>query len=170
MRQFTLAQICINSFGRAESGAFVRARYDNLEDFFKEKYDIGNADENLIRIREVLEAMDKHFKEEAANISSRAVAVSAYLFAEGLYIHKEARSIPRFAKFYVALLNEIKTNQKLLSAFKEPRNPMVLEEFQKYISQASVEPYSIKRRDKFLGKAFEHYLAPRTQGTIIGSK
>jgi hypothetical protein len=34
-RQFTLAQICINSFSRNETGNFVRARYDDLEDFFK---------------------------------------------------------------------------------------------------------------------------------------
>src|SRR5216684_4416097 len=45
-RQFTLAQICINSFSRSETGDFVRARYDNLEDFFKEKYDLDKKDEN----------------------------------------------------------------------------------------------------------------------------
>src|SRR5713101_4193550 len=39
-RQFTLAQICINSFKRWETGDFVRARYDDLGDFFKEKYDL----------------------------------------------------------------------------------------------------------------------------------
>jgi hypothetical protein len=57
-RQFTLAQISINSFRRHESGEFVRARYDDLGDFFKEKYDLKQKDENLVRIREVLELMD----------------------------------------------------------------------------------------------------------------
>jgi hypothetical protein len=45
-----------------------------------------------------------------------------------------------------------------------------LEDFQKYISQASVEPYAIKRRNLFLEKAFEYYRDPRTNGKIIGSK
>ena len=58
-RQFTLAQICINSFARSETGDFVRARYDDLEDFFKDKYKLEKKDENLVRVREVLKAMDR---------------------------------------------------------------------------------------------------------------
>ncbi|HVS87718.1 MAG TPA: DUF262 domain-containing protein [Candidatus Acidoferrum sp.] len=168
-RQFTLAQICINSFKRSETGDFVRARYDDLGDFFKEKYDLDNNDENLVRIRKVLKVMDKHFGEKANSISSRAVAVSAYLFVEGLYVHKKLRLMPRFVKFYVSLLEEIKNNLKLLSGFDKPTNSTILEEFQKYISQASVEPYAIKRRDQFLEKAFKHYLNPKTKGKIISS-
>ncbi len=93
-RQFTLAQICINSFSRSETGDFVRARYDDLGEFFKDKYDLDGNDENLVRIREVLEIMDKKFGETASGISSRAVAVSAYLFVEGLYLQKKSRLIP----------------------------------------------------------------------------
>lgn len=169
-RQFTLAQICINSFSRSETGDFVRARYDNLEEFFKEKYNLDETDENLVRIREVLKIMDRHFGEDAQSISSRAVAVAAYLFVEGLYVQKKTRLIAEFVKFYVKLLDEIKNNLKLLSKFREPANPKVLEEFQKYISQASVEPYAIKRRNLFLDKAFEYYLGPKTKGKIIRSK
>ena len=168
-RQFTLAQICINSFSRSESGDFVRARYDDLEDFFKEKYNLDKRDENLVRIRQVLGTMDKHFGEKASAISSRAVAVSAYLFAEDLCVHKKTRLITQFAKFYVTLLDEIKKDLKLLSNFGTPTNPIILEEFQKYISQASVEPYAITRRNQFLEKAFKHYLNRRTKGKIIGS-
>jgi hypothetical protein len=168
-RQFTLAQICINSFARSESGEFVRARYDDLLDFFKEKSKLDRGDENLVRIREVLKLMDKHFGEKADIISSRAVAVSAYLFVEGLYVRKESRLMPRFVDFFVALLGQIKDNLKLLSDFEKPENTTILEEFQKYISQASVEPYAIKRRDQFLERAFKHYVNPKTKGKIIGS-
>lgn len=169
-RQFTLAQICINSFSRRETGDFVRARYDDLSDFFKDKSDLAQTDENLVRIREVLKTLDKHFGENAQGISSRAVAVSAYLFVEGLYLQKKARLIGEFAEFYLKLLDEIKDNLKRLSSFREPTNRKVLEEFQKYISQASVEPYAIKRRNLFLERAFENYLDPKTKGEIIGSK
>src|SRR5689334_19950324 len=87
-RQFTLAQISINSFSRNKTGEFVRARLDDLTDFFKENYDLNPKDENLQRIRKVLELMDKHFGDKAESISSRAVAVSTYLFAEDLYLQK----------------------------------------------------------------------------------
>ena len=169
-REFTLAQICINSFSRHESGEFVRARYDDLGDFFKEKCELEDKDENLVRIREVLKIMDKHFGEEARCISSRAVAVSAYLFVENLYTKDRVDLLPSFVHFYVKLLGEIKSNLKLLSKYKKPTNPTILEGFQKHISQASVEPYAIKSRDQFLAKAFQHYTDAKTSGELIGSK
>ena len=169
-RQFTLAQICINSFSRNESGDFVRARYDDLEDFFKEKYDLKENDENLNRIRAVLKIMEKHFGDNAKSISSRAVAISAYLFCEELYVRKKATQIDQFAVFYVKLLDEIKDNLRLLSQFREPTNPTVLEQFQKYISQASVESYAIKRRHSFLESAFVYFNSSKTKGKIIGAK
>ena len=167
-RQFTLAQISINSFRRHEHGEFVRARYDDLGDFFKEKYDLKRNDENFVRIRKVLELMDKSFGKNAEIISSRAAAVSAYLFVEDLYLQKKTALIPQFAKFFVKLLDEIKDNLDRLTKYRNPTNRIVLEEFQKYISQASVEPYAIKRRHEFLEKAFEYYLDGKTKGKIIG--
>jgi hypothetical protein len=77
--------------------------------------------------------------------------------------------IEDFAKFYVKLLGEIKDSLKLLSGFNEPTNPTVLEQFQKYISQASVEPYAIKRRHSFLEGAFEYFMSSKTRGKIVGA-
>jgi hypothetical protein len=166
-RQFTLAQISINSFSRNKTGEFVRARLDDLTDFFKENYDLNPKDENLQRIRKVLELMDKHFGDKAESISSRAVAVSTYLFAEDLYLQKKASLISEFAKFFVALLDEIKYNLDLLTKYENPENTVVLEDFQKYVSQASVEPYAIKRRHEFLERAFQYYRSPKGKGKIL---
>jgi hypothetical protein len=166
-RPFTLAQICINSFKRSETGEFVRARYDDLEDFIKDNSNLEKNDKNLLRIKEVLKLMDKHFGKEAEHISSRAVAVSAYLFVEDLYMKNKTASVPKFVKFYVKLLDEIKANMELLRQYKKPGNSTVMEEFQKHILQASVEPYSIRRRHEFLERAFGHYL--KSKGEIIGS-
>lgn len=147
---------------------FVRARYDDLGEFFKEKYDLDDKDANLVRIRNVLALMDKNFGGRASSISSRAVAVSAYLFVEGLYLQKKTHLIAHFSRFFVNLLEGIRENLELLTRHKRPKNLVILEEFQKYISQASVEPYAIKRRNLFLEKAFEYYLDPKTKGKIIG--
>jgi hypothetical protein len=166
-RQFTLAQICINSFSRHENGEFVRARYDDLEDFFKRNYKLDEDNVNLNRIRSVLKATEKGFGQRAESISSRAIAVSAYLFCEQLYLQKRQSQIEEFAKFYEKLLHDIKQNLKQLTKFEKPTNTTILEEFQKYISQASVEPYAIKRRNLFLESAFEHFM---TKGKIIGAK
>jgi hypothetical protein len=165
-RQFTLAQICINSFSRSETGEFVRARYDDLGTFFGDKQSLRHGDENFVRIRRVLDVMDKRFKARAEIISSRAVAVSAYLFAEELYLRKKASAISAFAKFFEALIKEVKANLDLVAKYEQPTNTFVLEQFQKYVSQASVEPYAIKRRHEFLEKAFAYY---RTRGKILSA-
>ena len=168
-KQFTLAQICINSFSRNQTGELVRARYDDLEDFFKENYDLAGNDDNLVRIRKVLEIMDRGFGTDAKYITSRAVAVSAYLFVEDLSLQKKLRLVRNFVQFYVRLLEEVKQNLKLLSGFHEPTNRRILEEFHKYVSQASVESSAVTRRDRFLKGAFQHYLNPKTKHKIIGT-
>jgi hypothetical protein len=169
-RPYTLTQICINSFAKAKTnGEFVRARLQDIEDFFEENHDLDKNDENLARIRKVLKEMDKAFKKDAVIISSRAIAVTAYLFVEELFMNQQINLVAEFSKFYVKLLNEVKYNMDLLSEYNKPRNSTVMEEFQKYVLQASVEVYSIKRRHSFLKKAFDYYLDPKTKGRIIGS-
>jgi hypothetical protein len=122
------------------------------------------------RIRTVLELMDERMGDHAASISSRAVAVSAYLIVENLVVGGKEELIAEFGAFYVALLDKIKAQLKLLSNFREPTNPTVLEGFQRHISQASVEPFAIRSRDSFLENAFRYYREPRTKGRIIGSR
>jgi hypothetical protein len=168
-KPLTLAQICINSFGYAESGEFERARYDDLGEFFKTNEDLSANDSNLERIRQVLHAMDRAFGGLAIQISSRAVAVSAYLFSEELCVSGKKKALPAFAKFLVSLMQDVKSNLDLVSKYEPPDNTFLLEEFQKYVSQASVEPYAVKRRHQFLGKAFNYYQAASTKGRIIRS-
>jgi len=169
-KEVTLAQICINSFSRAKDEKFTRARTEDLEEFFEENYKLDKKDENLARIRKVLDAMDDAFAERASVITSRAVAVSAYLFVEGLSIQGRIDLLPKFAQFYLKLLDEIGANLALLRDYEKPTNRTVLEGFQKHISQASVEPRAIRSRDQFLTRAFEYYLDPKTKGRIIGTK
>ena len=167
-RPFTLAQICINSFAKAElNGEFIRARLQDIEDFFEENHDLSKRDKNLVRIRKVLNEMDRAFKDDANIISSRAIAVTAYLFVEELFVNNEINKISSFSKFFVKLLKEIKHNMNLLSNYEKPRNSAVMEEFQKYVLQASVEGYSIKRRHYFIKRAFKYYLDRKTKGKIL---
>ena len=88
-RQFTLAQICINSFSRNNEGHFVRARFDDLEDFFKDNYSLDPQDENLVRISKTLDLLDRGFGADARTISSRAIAVTAYLFCRRPFVEKK---------------------------------------------------------------------------------
>ncbi|MCF8345484.1 MAG: hypothetical protein K9H13_12680 [Bacteroidales bacterium] len=153
-----MAQICINSFEQSLNGKFIRARLENIEDFFEDYHDLDKNDGKLTQIKNVLEIMDEAFDGKAGIISSRAVAVSAYLFSEHLVKINRKNDVKKFASFFESLLLKIKENMNLLNQYETPKNQIILEDFQKYISQASVEAYSIKRRHDFLEKAFSHYL------------
>lgn len=157
-RQFTLAQICINAFSRNSEGHFVRARFDDLEDFFKDNYSLAPKDENLVRIRKTLDLLDKGFGAEAHSISSRAIAVTTYLFAEELLLRKKSSQVKQFARFLVMLLAGIREDLVRITNYEKPKNRLVLETFQKHVTQASVEPSAIRRRHEFVEKAFKHYL------------
>lgn len=165
-RQFTLSQICINSFSRNNEGHFVRARFDDLEDFFKENYSIDQQNTNLVRIRKTLGLLDKGFGAKAHVISSRAIAVTAYLFVEERLVGKPSQ-LKRFAEFVVKLLAAIQEDLSRLTRYETPMNRLVLDDFQKHVTQASVEPSAIRRRHEFIGRAFEHYL--KFDGEILGS-
>jgi hypothetical protein len=156
-REFTLSQLAINSFAKYKTEQFSRARLKDLEDFLDEHEKIKKDDINLKRIQNVLLEMDKAFNENASNISSRAVAVSAYLFCEALFLEKKHKLISKFSEFFVKLLEEIKKNMDYVSNYENPKNSRILNEFQKYILQASVEASSINKRHKFLKEAFEYY-------------
>lgn len=168
-RQFTLAQICINSFRRTEYGEFVRARFNDLQDFFGEKARLSPKDEGFARIRRVLAIMDRDFAGTARSISSRAVAVTAFLFVEDLVDQGKTKLVAKFAEFYGSLLASVDEELGRLSRYEQPKNLSVLDEFQKYISQASVEPYAIKRRHEFLKREFAKYRSSRRTGRSLKS-
>ncbi|MGB7153371.1 MAG: hypothetical protein WBD08_04175, partial [Candidatus Acidiferrales bacterium] len=62
--------------------------------------------------------MDTAFGLNAINISSKAVAVSAYLFVEGLYGEDKAELVSEFVPFYIKLLDEIKRNMEFVKRYR----------------------------------------------------
>jgi hypothetical protein len=166
-RPFTLAQICVNSFSRSDDGIFIRTRLQDIEDFFERHKDLSKKDPRLLKIRKTLELMDRAFGEKASMISSRAVAVSAFLMCEEILMI-EKNQLKLFVSFFIRLLDVIKENMDLIVKYHKPTNKYVLDNFQKYILQASVEAYSISKRHEYLQHAFEYYRSPKTKGKILG--
>jgi len=169
-REFTIAQIVVNSFKRKEIGEYIRVRLPELENFFDEQYKLSPEDQTFTRVKKVLELMEQAFGDNAKAISSRGVASSAYFFFEYLYENRKENLFSEFVEFYIKLLKEIKVNLAIMRELKEPKNKTIIEEFHRYVSQASAEASSFTRRENFLKKAFEYYLNPKTKGKIIGNK
>jgi len=155
-KEYTLAQAFLNSYSKSTTGDFTRARKEDIQDFFFD-YDSVPLNEHFQRFKNVLKKMDDAFGSNATHISSRAVVISAYLFIEELIITGKEEHISVFVEFYLKLLSAIREDMANLKKYTAPRNPVILDQFQKYILQASVEEPSIKRRHKFLSVAFDYY-------------
>jgi hypothetical protein len=109
--------------------------------------------------------MEKGFRLEARAVSSRAIAVTAYLFVEELFLKKKSSQVRQFARFLVKLLDEIQEDLTRLTQYEKPKNRLALENFQKHVTQASVEPSAIRRRHEFIATAFHYYL--KSKGKIL---
>lgn len=168
-KQFALAQIVINSIPfRGVKGEFRRARFEDLSLFFDMHKRLSKEDlERINKIKDILKRMSITFGKDAKQLTSRAAIVSAYLFFEEMLHYKQDEKIQKFVEFYLELLTKIEEQNELLNDLEPVKNKVILEKFQKYLQQASVEPYSIYHRHDFLTDAFEYYLKT---GKIIGSK
>ena len=165
-RELAVAQIVFNSTFFRTGDEFERARWENLDKFFKD-YTKFSAEDKIKteKFKEILQKIDVVFRNRAKKIRSRASFVSAYLFTEKLVLENKVKDLHKFVKFYLKLLNRIREENKLIRKYKAPNNRDILEGFYKNLQQASVEPYSIGRRHMFLGKAFVYF---KDTGKIIG--
>lgn len=164
-RELAVAQLVFNSTFFRNGEEFKRARWEDLNKFFEAYPKFSAKDEtNTAKIKKILQKIDDVFGDRAEKISSRASLVSAYLFAEKLVLEDKMKDLKIFVKFYLRLWDRIVEQNQLIRRYEAPNNRIILERFYKNVQQASVEPYSIKRRQEFLDEAFEHF---KETGKII---
>ncbi|VVB67036.1 Uncharacterised protein [Candidatus Norongarragalina meridionalis] len=157
-RQVVLAQILLNSL-QFRKKEFSRARIEELRAFFDSYQQLSEDDERkLEQVGFILEKMDSAFGPKAVELRRRAAIVSAYFFVEESLFNSPKFDVSKFVSFYLTLLDAIRSDSELISKFKEPRNPLILDRFNKYVQQASVESYSFKGRHDFLKIAYQYYL------------
>ncbi len=155
-REQVAAQIVLNEFSRRDDNSFHRTRYEDLQDFFK-AYDRFEAnDKETIRgIKQKLEKIVKYFGEKLTYISSRAIAVSIYLYVSQLLDTGKETEIKQFVQFFEMFLRTLKW-QLPLGVQMNPAYYDLLK-FQTNVTQAAGEKSAIERRHDFLGEYFYYY-------------
>ncbi|MEW6722042.1 MAG: DUF262 domain-containing protein [Candidatus Micrarchaeota archaeon] len=169
-RELALAQIIMNAayFRGGAKEKFKRTRWEDLSAFLDEHKKLSSDDRAALqKIRSNMELMEKIFSDRTKAIRGRAATVSAYLFFEELVSRKEMDRLKHFVEFFILLMDELTAQVELIKHFKEPTNRVVLEKFQKYLQQASVESYSLTNRHQFLDEAFSYYIEKKT---ILGRR
>jgi len=158
-KEQTAAQVALQYFSRIEKKSFRKARFEDLQRFFKEKSSLTGAEEKTIdalltslnRANEAIDA-SKHQIE----LKNRAMGVSLFFVLDQLYEEGKKNQFEVFFEFLEEFQKTVREQVKL-GVFIEPRYRSLLK-FQTYITQAAVEKYAIDGRNKLLLDYFDHYL------------
>ena len=165
-RETLCAQICINSFSRAQlGGSFARTRYEDLLDFFKAYAHPTGKDrvffnQQTKKITTVIDQLWRALGEDTATFSNRSYLLSVYLLFEELADEdgKVSEKVKKeFAEFVVTLWSQLKEEAK--KGFN--RTDEELYRFQTYLSSAPTERYQIEHRHNELKKYYEHFKEDR---------
>lgn len=169
-RETLCAQICINSFARAQpDGHFARTRYEDLLDFFTTYEHPTGKDrsffqEQSVRVGLILDQLWQAFGKDTKTLSNRSYLLSVYLLFDeiagkgGKVSTKEKKE---FAEFVLTLWTQLKEEAGM--GFN--RTDEELYRFQTYLSSAPTERYQIERRHEMLKLYYQHFKkTPKIKG------
>jgi hypothetical protein len=165
-KELAAAQIAINFFSFKKEQTFERARFIDLQEFFKTYLEFTQDDKNIASLlRERLDKVYDYLKGSKINLRNRAMGVTVFFFLNSLIEDNKEANVKPFITFLNEFLKRLKIQiEKGIDI--EPRYRDLLK-FQTYISQAAVEKYAIENRQIFLKDYFDHYLK---FGKIKGDK
>ncbi len=151
------AQVLAQVFSRKFDGQFTRTRHFDLQRFMKEHATLSETDKRLIEeVRTTFDALAGALGETKELLRNRAIAVSTVLLAWERRLHKEAGQLEAFAKFLKAFLGRLRWQvAKGLDVDGEYR---YLIDFQRHVTQASVEKPAVDARFATMEKEFKRWL------------
>ena len=168
-KELTAAQIAINFFSLKQGKGFKKARFVDLQEFFKTYVSFEDQEIKIASLlRERLNKVYDSLKDNnRLNLKNRAIGVTAFFFINKLIESNEEDKILRFIEFLNVFLSKLKEEvEKGIDIDPDYRD---LLKFQTYISQAAVEKYAIENRQKFLEEYFEFYSSNEMIKTINDS-
>lgn len=161
-KQLTAAQIALNFFSLEQQEEFKRARFSDLQDFFKSYVRFTNPDKKLTStlLERVNELYDYIKDKDGILLSNRAIAVSLFFYVNEIMKSKSGqtkkKTIDEFLAFFEKFLKTLKWQVKKGIDIDEQYRELL--RFQNYISQAAVESYAITNRQQLLHDYFKYYL------------
>lgn len=168
-KELTAAQIAINFYSKNKRNFYERARFIDLQEFFKRYLTFTPDDIKVSKLlKKRLSAVCAYLPTEKnkINFKNRAIGVTVFFFINNLISNGSERDIKSFIKFINEFLKRLKDQiGKGIDIEKRYRD---LLKFQTYISQAAVEKYAIENRQKFLEEYFNYYV--QSKGKIKGDK
>lgn len=164
-KELTAAQVLLQAFSIRESDGFARARHLDLQRFVKEYAEIDPRDELIEELASTLDALRDGADDAGRFLRNRAVTVSLVLLAWERGVASNALSSTTFWDFTEAFMTRLRWQVEKMKSFeRDPEYPHLVD-FQRDLTQASVEKPAITRRSEILRSNLEWWLE---NGQLLG--
>ena len=152
-REQVAAQILAQSFSCLDKDEFTSTRHFDLQKFFKQHRDVAiHGDARVERMKATLDILEEGFTSPDI-LRNRAITVSVVLLAMKLDLDApKAKEFGQFIEEFLCLLRwQVKKGLDVDPAYR------YLIDFNKHVTQASVEKSAVRSRAKFLEEEFAHW-------------
>lgn len=152
------AQVLLQVFTRRKTGEFARARHFDLQRFVKNHADVTENDPLLIEVAHTLDGLDRHLGGFGRLLRNRAMTVSVIVLAWERVLHADPDSFIPYGDFVATFLGRLRWQVAKMKAFDPDDRYAYLVEFQRHLTQASVEKPAVTRRHELLGRELDRWL------------
>lgn len=160
-KELTAAQVLLQAFSIRELAGFARARHLDLQRFVKRYAEIEPSDDLIEEVASTLDALRDGADAARLFLRNRAVTVSLVLLAWQRDVASNALPSTVFWEFAEAFMTRLRWQVEKMKSFeRDPEYPHFVD-FQRDLTQASVEKPAITRRDKILQSNLDLWLENR---------
>ena len=151
------AQVVAQVFSKKKSGKFTRSRHFDLQRFLKKHAVLTQIEQEWIRaIASTFDVLVRGLAGSEVFLRNRAVTVSTVLLAWEREMYNKPTELDSYARFLEAFLSRLRWQVgKELDVDPEYR---YLIDFQRHVTQASVEKPAVEARSRTMTEQFERWL------------
>lgn len=164
-QELTAAQVLLQAFSIAESGEFARARHIDLQRFVKSHAQLEPDNQVVNEVAATLDALNEATSSAKEYLRNRAVTVSIVVLAWERDVRSGLLSVEQFWEFTEAFMGRLRWQVEKMKSFDVAAEYPHLVEFQRHLTQASVERPAVTRRDEILQSNLNQWLL---DGRLIG--
>ena len=164
-KELTAAQVLLQAFSIRDSGGFARARHLDLQRFVKTHAEIDPRDELIGELSSTLDALRDGADDAGPLLRNRAVTVSLVLLAWERDVASNALSSTAFWEFAKVFMARLRWQVEKMKSFQRDLEYPHFVDFQRDLTQASVERPAMTRRSAILRSNLEWWLE---NGRLLG--
>ena len=158
-REQLAAQVLSQLFELETSGQFARTRHIDLQQAFKRNAHLTPEQDALVdRTERIFENLHAPF-DDLGPLTNRAMIVSTVLLANAHRVQDHPETARQLAEFVTRFSARLKEQVAKGLEYDAPYRYLV--EFQRQVTQASVERPAVAERDRVLRRGFDYWLDSR---------